>query len=793
MVCLEGAGALSHVSVRNRPELRNEPVLFAALSLKSSKPRAHLLEGPVPAWKLTPQFDMQPAGCGGLPRYAKASFNTRFPFAEVSLTDEEFPIDVLISGWSPFVPGNADHSSLPVAGLEYTFTNRSAKNIEGVFSFNAANFMSNAIPLQSLTEVAGDRILATRGGFILHGGETGKSPGQEGDFALWTDDPSVKVNHTWFRGGWLGDDALVLTWHELAGGACFERPVADGEAAPGATLFVPFTLVAGATKTIKVRLGWYVPGSNVRWSGGGRTFKLICDGDQPGKETYRPWYAGRFANIQEVISYWEANYDSLKQDSERFTRCFYDSTLPPQVIEAVAANLTILKSPTLLRQTDGRLWGWEGSLESSGGPPGSCTHVWHYAQVLAHLFPSLERTLRETELGASLDSNGQQVFRTAIPIRESDQDHSAVPAADGQLGGIIAVYRDWRISGDSTWLRSLWPKVRLSLDYCIRTWDPQHHGWLQGPQHNTYDFPLYGPNAFCTSIYLAALQAAQLMGGALADNVEIYKTLFERGKQRVESELFDGEYFVQKIERDLTAQDSQSDVEKSLLPESPEAKALEKAEGPLYQYGSGCLSDGVIGAWFSLVSGIDEILDPRKVKSHLTAVHRHNFKVSLADYANPSLRFALATADEGGLLLCTWPKGGELSVPMIYSSEVWTGIEYQVASHLIAVGEVEKGLEIVRACRRRYDGQVRNPFAEVELGHWYARAMSSYALLQALSGARFDAVEGVLYLWPAIKGEFRSFLATATGFGTVGVSKGRPFLEVISGEIPFKRIHYRPC
>ena len=34
MVCLEGAGALSHVSLRNRPEVFNEPLVFAAICVK---------------------------------------------------------------------------------------------------------------------------------------------------------------------------------------------------------------------------------------------------------------------------------------------------------------------------------------------------------------------------------------------------------------------------------------------------------------------------------------------------------------------------------------------------------------------------------------------------------------------------------------------------------------------------------------------------------------------------------------------------------------------------------------
>jgi hypothetical protein len=99
-------------------------------------------------------------------------------------------------------------------------------------------------------------------------------------------------------------------------------------------------------------------------------------------------------------------------------------------------------------------------------------------------------------------------------------------------------------------------------------------------------------------------------------------------------------------------------------------------------------------------------------------------------------------------------------------------------------------LEVARLSQSRYDGRLRNPFASIEAGFWYARAMSSYALLQALGGARYDAVDKVLYLKPAIKGDFRCFLCTATGYGTVGVRDGKPFLEVASGEISYERINY---
>jgi uncharacterized protein (DUF608 family) len=349
----------------------------------------------------------------------------------------------------------------------------------------------------------------------------------------------------------------------------------------------------------------------------------------------------------------------------------------------------------------------------------------------------------------------------------------------------MKVHRDWRVSGNTDWLRALWPKVRASLDYCIRTWDPDRKGWLEVPQLNTYDIDFWGPTGMITSIYLGALKAAVRMGTALGDNVSGYSDLLTRGTQLAESELFNGEYFIQKI--DLPAARAASDKDMD-----PEERELFDKEGPKYQYGSGCLSDGVFGAWMALVCGVGPVLDQAKVGSHVDAVYRHNHKHDLSGHANTQ-RPGFAMGKEGGLLLCTWPAGDKLSLPFPYSDEVWTGIEYQVASHLMMLGKVREGLDIVRTARARYDGRIRNPFDEYECGHWYGRALSSYALLQGLSGARYDAVDKTLYLQPSIKGDFRSFLSTATGYGTVGVRRGQPFLEVKSGRIDAARIDYAPC
>lgn len=835
------------------------------------------------------------------------------------------PLVAKITGWSPFIPTDADNSSLPVGVLEYQFTNTSDKAIETVFSYNTKNFIDGQ-----------GTIRGVKNGFVL------ESDQNNSGLAIYVDNAAAVVDHCWFRGAWF--DPQTVVWDNIRYGRIADKQPVKG-VAPGASVYVPLTLQPGETKTVKVNFCWYLPDSNLSIGGArkvGQAFtgmpcKGTASGQQPvsgfvGKQllnsfdkggdgltgiiqspefnigkrylkflvgggsqadrtsvnlvvdgkivetavgnqtetlsetvwdlkpyqgkkafvkvidldvypwghiladqfvltdnrnediynlsststlladfesnswgdwqvvdsseeekqfladegdveaTYRPWYSERFKSLNEVIGYWDANQAMLEKNSRLFSDAFYSSSLPAEVLEAVAANLTILKSPTVLRQWDGRFWAWEGCQDSFGSCHGSCTHVWNYAQALPHLFPSLERTLRETEFRVSQNTEGHQNFRVNLPI--SAPPHNFHAAADGQLGGIMKVYREWRISGDTQWMKDLFPAVKKSLDYCIRTWDPLHKGYLEEPHHNTYDIEFWGPDGMCTSFYLGALTAFIEMGKELKQPVKEYTALLSKGKKYMETALFDGEYFIQKIQWEGLQAPNPVDVMSFGGSYSEEALKLLKEEGPKYQYGTGCLSDGILGMWMASVCGLDEVLDNEKVRSHLVAVHKYNLKHDLVDHFNPQ-RPVYACGKDGGLLLCTWPKGGMLSLPFVYSNEVWTGIEYQVASHLMMKGEVEKGLDIVRECRERYDGRVRNPFNEIECGHWYARAMASYGMLQGLTGVRYDAVDKTMYIDSKI-GDFKSFISTDTGFGTIEWKAGKPVLNVVYGNIEVK-------
>jgi hypothetical protein len=90
-----------------------------------------------------------------------------------------------------------------------------------------------------------------------------------------------------------------------------------------------------------------------------------------------------------------------------------------------------------------------------------------------------------------------------------------------------------------------------------------------------------------------------------------------------------------------------------------------------------------------------------------------------------------------------------------------------VAAHLIYEGWLADGLTIVEAARARHDGVRRNPWDEVECGHHYARSMSSWALLLALSGFHHNASAGAIAFAPAISPEdFGCFFSTGSGWGS---------------------------
>ena len=774
MICIEGTGSIGSISIKNVPDFDNEPLIYSALTIKGKRNISRVLEGPVPGYKVFTKIKDSgnglPGTAYGLPRFSNVSFESKFPFADIQLEDEDMPVRADIRAWSPFIPNDEAASGMPFAAVEYTFTNITDKSIEAVYYFSSIDFIRS-----------GDNssVKKVENGFVFIQDGTEEAPYQEASFAVSAGEKAF-VDTALFRGGWF--DTPTMLWKNIENGKYNDKEYPDPEKgrSMGASLAIPFCLGEGESKTVRLRLCWYVPRSNLRF---GKDDEGCCDDGACCKETYIPWYATKLGSIDDAVNMWESRYDELLMETQKFTDCFYSSDLPEEIMDAVAANLSILKSPTILRQQDGRIWGWEGCNDCVGCCSGSCTHVWNYAQSLCHLFPGLERTLRQTEFNEMQDEEtGHQNFRAYLPIRKAQ--HTFHAASDGQLGGILKVYRDWKIKGDDCWLLDLWPKITKSLDFCIRTWDKKREGVLKEPHHNTYDIEFWGADGMCSSFYISALKAAYEMSEVLCDARTDYLELYNKGREYLQTRLFNGEYFIQQVEYETleAAFDYSND--------NSETKLLLEKEGPKYQYGSGCLSDGVIGFWLAKACGLEDVIDEEMLKKNLLSIYKYNFKSDLSAHANTQ-RPGFAFGKEGGLVLCTWPKGDKPSLPFIYSEEVWTGIEYQVAAHLISNGFVKEGLDIVRACRNRYNGTIRNPFNEYECGHWYARAMASYSLIWAYTGIRYDNRTKTLYASTKSGKDYRAFLSTDTGYGIVELKDGFVNLNTAYGIIEVKEIVIR--
>ncbi len=777
-LCLQGTGTLGNVALRNRPNYRNDPMIFAALSVKGENGFARILETPVPNANVFIRYPDASLGltgkCYGLPRFQSGNFSARFPFAHLDLTDDRLPVDAHLIGWSPFVPGDDEASSLPFAALEYTFINKTDKRLDAVYYFCAENFMK-------VNDQA--NVYALPNGFVLNQPSDPGKPEVEGAFCAAADG-DVAVDTAWLRenGGW-SFDVLTMLWKGIKAGLCASKAYAkdDLSPGPGGTLAIPFALEPNGKKTVRIRLCWYVPGSDVR-AGSIGLFASADSGAKLNKrsDAHSPWYSAQYSGIETLSADWGMRYQELRDRTSRFAECFYDTTLPDELIDAVGANLCILKSPTILRQRDGKLWGWEGCHDDKGSCHGSCTHVWNYAQAICNLFPKLERSLRDTEFFMTQTEEGHQTFRATLPIQKMVEP-SFYAASDGQLGGIIKVYRDFRISSDWDWLKGIWPKVKESLAYCIKTWDPVGEGVLKEPHHNTYDIEFWGADGMCSCFYLGALRAAAALAETLGEDPSTYLSLYEKGRTYMQEKLFTGEYFQQNVQWEgLNAQ-------LALEGNPPEVQEILRREGPRYQYGTGCISDGVLGVWMAEISGIHDILDDQMLRKNLESIYRYNFKADLSEHENPQ-RPGFALNDDGGLLLCTWPHEGKPSLPFVYSDEVWTGIEYQVASHLLIKGYAKEALDIVGACRKRYDGTSRNPYDEYECGHWYARAMASYALLQGYTGVYYDKVDKALHASLRNSVSYRTFLAVDGGYGTVEVRDGKANVTIVEGIIDIKKI-----
>ena len=311
---------------------------------------------------------------------------------------------------------------------------------------------------------------------------------------------------------------------------------------------------------------------------------------------------------------------------------------------------------------------------------------------------------------------------------------------------------------------------------------------MEGVQHNTYDVEFYGPNPLGGIYYLGALRAAEEMAKVLADasSAQTYRGLFEKGRSWVDANLFNGEYFIQKV-RSIPKAD--------IAPSTVGDMGADHPEKPEFQLGDGCLADQLIGQYLADIADLGPLVEPSHIRKTLESIEKYNHRSNL--FEHDSVQRIYALNDEPALLICDYGKGTRPRIPFPYYAEAWTGIEYLVATEFIYAGMLPQGLQAIEDVRFRFDGERRNPWDEPECGHHYARAMSSWSTLIALTGFHYHGAEKMISLMPRSQSpSFTAFWASGSGWGTFSIVRSgqgeRTEIAISEGSLTLQSIRLKP-
>ncbi len=472
------------------------------------------------------------------------------------------------------------------------------------------------------------------------------------------------------------------------------------------------------------------------------------------------YYAVKFPTLDDLARYLEENLSRLTEQTKLWHDTWYGATLPHWLLDRLFSTVSNLATGTCQWWANGRFWAWEGV----GCCHGTCAHVWNYEHALARLFPRLERSVREMQ-----DFNPEAGFDEQTGAVRFRGEGWKLWAGDSQGGTILKAYREHQCSRDDGFLRRNWPRIKKALEFLFAQ-DGDLNGLIEGEQHNTYDINFYGPNTMVGSLYLAACRAGEEMARELNDEefAARCRKVFEAGREATMKELFNGEYFIQKV--DLK-------------------------EHPKHQYADGCLSDQLFGQGWAHQVALGYIYPPEAVKSALKAIWVYNWApdVGPQNKAHPPQRW-FARPGQAGLFTCTWPKSKHLGPEsVLYRDEVWTGIEYQVAGHMVWEGMLLEALAICRGVHERYHPRSHNPWNEVECGDHYARALASYGVFLALCGFEYHGPKGHIGFAPRMNADdFAAAFTGAEGWGTLTQKRQEKTqvntLRVLWGQLRVKTI-----
>lgn len=783
---LGGNGGLVNWEIMNRPSFKKSPDVNAFLIRVDQKDKplfTKVLEGPLDTSQYAGPFGAEVRN-HGLPRFRKATFMAAYPFGQVKLEDKNCPVQVIMQSFNPLIPSDSDASSFPIMVIRYVVENTSNKNATISVASNISNFIRPFDDKNSSYVNHNQYIKNSDFSAILYSSEMQNSSDENyGNFSV----ALLKPNHPTYRTSWASfgywRNSLLDMWDDFVEDGNFDlRESISVE--PIGSLCDKRSIKPGGVEKFTFLISWFFPNRR-GWSIEGE------DGSSPpgtnvGKYSdliIGNYYTTKFNDSIDVLENFIPNLDDLEARSKIFVEKILDTKFPQPLLDSALSNLSTLKTQTIFQSSNGKYFGWEGIGYNAGACFGTCSHVWNYEQTTAFLFSNIAQDFRETEFLYATNRDGFMSFRVTFPL--DGLQAWPIAAADGQMGCIVKLYREWMLSGDTEWLRALWPAARKALQFAWIPggWDANQDGVMEGVQHNTMDVEYYGPNPQMGFWYLAALRAAEEMAIELCE-VEFAtkcRRLFDNGSAWIDKNLFNGSYYEHKI---YPLQEGQTIAHGLRLPNV----GAQDTSDPDLQLGSGCLVDQLIGQFLANITDLGSLANVENIKTAAQSILKFNEKTDLFDHFSHMRSYALG--DEKGLLMATYPFGNRPKRPFPYFTEIMGSFEYTAAGNLIYSGEFDKGVRVISNVRERFAGKTRNPFDEAECGRHYSRAMIAWGLFLAWTGQKFNAKKKSLSFRKELENSSLPWY-TGAAWGTVALEDKKLLMHVFEGAVDVEIINFK--
>jgi len=304
----------------------------------------------------------------GLPRFRHAGFSATYPFGMVKLSDEGMPVRVRILAYNPLIPGDADASGIPIAILQYEVENLTEGELRVSIAGSLRNFIGrDGRELQS--DWKGDQVPAgavdnrnayredgrVKGIYMYSEGVDRNHPAW-GTMALATPAEGFQeiswrtssIPNTWSHG-------VLDFWDDFSADGSLSEKTERADQDPMASLAVGRTLQAGEKQVFTFYLSWHFP--NRQTWGGWSAAPETCVGN---------YYTTQYGDAWDVLEKEVDRLPWLTRKTLEFVNALMESSYPDVVKEAALFNLSTLRSQTVFRTEDGRMFGCEGIRDRFG-------------------------------------------------------------------------------------------------------------------------------------------------------------------------------------------------------------------------------------------------------------------------------------------------------------------------------------------------------------------------------------------------------------------------------------------